>query len=326
MIKLMTKNHPISKKLQPWERFLILADLDGTLLNNKTKITPYTRKVIREIVKQGHIFVIVSGHAPKNTVHYYKQLGLKHLMCNLNGAYIWNPSNENFVPVNLCFNLETAFKILTTEKIMQYVKNFTLENYKGTYMKYIPAPEKGLKQLTRAFRIRKNQTVTKCKDDLSNLKGIDCNSILLQLKDNSKESLNKLIYELHHFSKKLKSHIWYDDEAGYMVEVSTKFATKGTALAYLSNYYSIPIEQCVAFGDGDNDAEMLKHAAYSFAMSNGTVTAKLSAHYITRFTNDQDGLAKTLDFLSRSLSKTIYAARNRIMSENEEIFRLKDGK
>ena len=310
-------------KVQPWERFLILSDLDGTLVNYKGVISPYTKQVIKNIVDAGHIFVIVSGYSPQNTVQYYNELGLKHLMCNLNGAYIWNPSDKGFVPVNLCFNWEIAINILKSKHIMQYVENFVVQNYKGTYMKYVPSINEGLREIVNAFHIRKNQKVTLCRKDLSNLKEVDCHSIIMQVKSKDKNTLNKLIYELHRFSKKLNSHVWYDDDVGYLVEITTKFATKGTALAYLSNYYSIPLEQCIAFGDGDNDVEMLKLAVYSFAMANATVPAKLAAHYITKFTNNQDGLAKTLDFLDKSISKTgSYAAKKKIMSKNLEIERL----
>ena len=310
------------KQVQPWERFLILCDLDGTLLDNKSKISTYTRDVIKRIVAEGHIFVLISGHTPHATLHHYKQLGLKHLMCNLNGAYIWNPSDKKFPSVNLCFNWNIAVDILSSHKIMQYVKNFAVENYKGTYMKYIPKAESELKELTRAFRIRNNQKISLCKSDLSNLFKVDCHSILLQLKSQSKEMLNKLIYELHSFSKKLNSHVWFDPEVGYLVEISTRFVTKPTALTYLSNYYSIPLEQCVVFGDGDNDIVMLKNAIYSFAMANASIPVKLAARYITKFANDNDGVARTLDYLDKSLARSLHAVKRKIKSEHAEIERL----
>ena len=311
------------KEVEPWERFLILAGLDGTLLNNKGQLTARTKKVIKEITDAGHVFVIISGYTPVNTLKYYKQLGLKNLMCNLNGAYIWNPSDKGFVPVNLCFNWEVCVKILTSKRIMKYVKNFVIENYKGTYIKRIPKNKKDLKKLLKRFHLHKDQELTLCDKSFKNLKGVDCHSILLQVKEESKETLNMLIYELHRFSKKLNSHVWRDEKGVYFVEISTKFSTKGTALSYLSNYYSIPLEQCIAFGDSDNDAEMLRTAIYSFAMANGTVPAKLSAHYITKFTNDEDGVARTLEYLDRTFSRTSYAAKKKILAEVKEIARLR---
>ena len=311
-----------NSKLETYDRFLVLSDLDGTLVDSKGNLSPYTKRVIKHVVEAGHIFVIVSGYSPQNTEQYYKELGLKHLMCNLNGAYIWNPSDKDFVPVNLCFNWEIATKILQSKHSMQYVENFLVQNYKGTYVKYLPSINEGLRELVNAFHIRKNQKITLCRKDLSNLKEVDCHSIILQVKSKDKNTLNKLIYELHRFSKKLNSHVWQDPDVGYLVEITTKFATKGTALAYLSNYYSIPLEQCIAFGDGDNDVGMLKNAVYSFAMANATVTAKLNSHYITKFTNNQDGVARTLDFLNKSFTHSVFSAKKTITDKNMEVERL----
>ena len=79
------------KEVEPWERWVILAGLDWTWLNNKGKLTERTVHIIKDLNEKGHIFIIISGYTPANTLKYYKKLGLKHLMCNLNGAYIWNP-------------------------------------------------------------------------------------------------------------------------------------------------------------------------------------------------------------------------------------------
>jgi len=66
------------------------------------------------------------------------------------------------------------------------------------------------------------------------------------------------------------------------------------ALRYLSSYYGIPLENCFAFGDGDNDAEMLKTAYFGFAMKNASNTAKLIAKNITEKTNNDNGEAHEL--------------------------------
>ena len=293
-----------SKQIEASERFLILSDLDGTLLNNDSDVSAFTCKVVRKVVSYGHIFIIITGRPPQNALPIYKKLGLKHLMCNLNGSYIWNPSDKNFIPVNLCFNADIAIRILSSKKVLRYVDNFVVENYKGTYIRYIPK----IKYKSAAFcsfHIRPHQTVVEVGDNLSKLEGVDCYSILLQVKDRSKETLNKLIFELRFFSSTLISRVWFDPNLGYVVEINTKFATKGTALDYLSNYYSIPKENCIAFGDGENDDEMLNAASYGYAMMNGSVTAKLAASYITKHTNDQDGVARTLDYIEKLIHRGI---------------------
>ncbi|MBO7084573.1 HAD hydrolase family protein [bacterium] len=75
------------------------------------------------------------------------------------------------------------------------------------------------------------------------------------------------------------------------------FASKLTALKFFSSYYGIKLENCIVFGDSNNDVPMLQKAGYSFAMKNANVSAKLAAKYIARITNDQDGVALELEKL-----------------------------
>ena len=69
-------------------RYLIISDLDGTLLNNNVELDPLTIKVVKELVSRGHVFAIVTGRPPHGALDIYKKLGLKHLMINFNGSFI----------------------------------------------------------------------------------------------------------------------------------------------------------------------------------------------------------------------------------------------
>ena len=50
----------------------------------------------------------------------------------------------------------------------------------------------------------------------------------------------------------------------------------------------------LAFGDEDNDLEMIEYAGHGVAMKNGIDELKNIANAITPFTNDENGLAKYL--------------------------------
>ncbi|MDE7433894.1 MAG: HAD-IIB family hydrolase [Mycoplasmoidaceae bacterium] len=80
-----------------------------------------------------------------------------------------------------------------------------------------------------------------------------------------------------------------------VIEINSIFSSKGMALKYLSSYYGIPLENCIAFGDGDNDSEMLRSAHYGYAMKNGSMSAKLSARFLTEKSNTEDGVAHEIN-------------------------------
>ena len=59
----------------------------------------------------------------------------------------------------------------------------------------------------------------------------------------------------------------------------------------------IDMEDTVAFGDGDNDSDMIRDVGYGIAMANGRDVVKKVAKRVTEFTNDEDGVAKMLSIL-----------------------------
>ena len=64
------------------------------------------------------------------------------------------------------------------------------------------------------------------------------------------------------------------------IEISAGDTNKGRALAALCAARGIAAEQVMAFGDGENDVEMLRWAGWSFAMENAAAPAKEAARYL----------------------------------------------
>lgn len=71
---------------------------------------------------------------------------------------------------------------------------------------------------------------------------------------------------------------------------------KASGLARLVERWGITPEQCVAFGDGENDIEMLEYCGMSYAMENAPDNVKEVADYICPSNND-DGVLVALDEL-----------------------------
>lgn len=71
---------------------------------------------------------------------------------------------------------------------------------------------------------------------------------------------------------------------------------KASGLARLVERWNITPEQCVAFGDGGNDIEMLKYSGRSYAMENAPENVKEAADTVCS-SNDEDGVLFVLDQL-----------------------------
>lgn len=68
---------------------------------------------------------------------------------------------------------------------------------------------------------------------------------------------------------------------------------KASGLKHLVRPWNITPDQCLAFGDGGNDIEMLQYCAHSFAMANAPDNVKKAAKNICP-SNEKDGVLVTI--------------------------------
>src|SRR5699024_6128383 len=80
------------------------------------------------------------------------------------------------------------------------------------------------------------------------------------------------------------------------LEIVRKSINKAVGVKAIADFHRIPVDNILAFGDENNDLEMLEYAGLGVAMKNATEEIKAAANDITRLTNDEDGLA---DYLIR---------------------------
>jgi hydroxymethylpyrimidine pyrophosphatase-like HAD family hydrolase len=73
----------------------------------------------------------------------------------------------------------------------------------------------------------------------------------------------------------------------FFVEILHPEVHKGHGLKQLCEEIGVPLEEVVAFGDGDNDIEFLQLAGRGVAMKNARETLKAVADEITEWTNDE---------------------------------------
>lgn len=103
------------------------------------------------------------------------------------------------------------------------------------------------------------------------------------------------------FYEILKSHS--DNNSRYVLyqtaphnsETMVPGVDKGTGLATLLEHFDIDFKDLHVFGDSMNDISMFKRAGRRTAMKNATEDLKATADDVTKFSCDDDGLAKYLE-------------------------------
>ncbi len=275
------------------EKFLIACDLDGTLLKNYEEITKYTEDVIKKVIKNGHIFCLVTGRPYRGSYNFYNQLKLDTILVNQNGSYITNPTDEKFVPIIQTFQKRICHEILKNNVIKKFIKNALIEGVnKGWLLNKIDDNLTKM-ELFNMFHI-KDRDISIINNNIEEI-DTDISSILLHIDQKDLENFNILLFEIKKIAPTLVVRNWSLKNNGSIIEINSDFASKRNALKFLSSYYGIPPENCIALGDGDNDASMLDYATWGFAMKNASQAARLSARYMTSYSSDEDGVAKELE-------------------------------
>jgi HAD superfamily hydrolase (TIGR01484 family) len=78
------------------------------------------------------------------------------------------------------------------------------------------------------------------------------------------------------------------------LELSRKGVTKGSGLAFLAELLGIARESVVAFGDAENDLELLRYAGYGICVANGDPTVLGIADHVCP-PAEEEGVAQVLE-------------------------------
>ncbi|MDO5122205.1 MAG: HAD hydrolase family protein, partial [Erysipelotrichaceae bacterium] len=78
------------------------------------------------------------------------------------------------------------------------------------------------------------------------------------------------------------------------IEFIDPHINKGLALRQFSEKYNIPLSEFIAFGDMENDIDLLKTAGWGVCMINGADTVKAIAQDVTEYGVTEDGVGRYL--------------------------------
>lgn len=268
---------------------LVVCDLDGTLLNSEGKISKFTIAVVKKFVREGNIFCIATARPFRGAREFYDALKLQSICINYNGATLVNPTDPYFSGINYMFSKHIALNILNDSSIMNNVQNVIIENENESYIWKRPKTKEQLQQILNWFHIQESKNI-QYGDVIKNIQFNPHTINFIISKNNSFQTINKLTICCETLA--IKTYEMNDDYR--VIEIGIKIANKGQALKYLSDFYGIDMSHTIAFGDNNNDVELLQNARFSFAMLNANTTAQFSAKFITKKDNNNDGVANTL--------------------------------
>lgn len=253
---------------------LVIADMDGTLLNDKHEIHPQFWPMAEVLSKKDILFAVASGRQYFNLEANFERVKDRILFFSENGTHVVYMGKELHVDpldrdaamdmVNIGRKLEDTFVVLCG-KNSAYIEN---------------DEEKFIAEVKQYYeRLELVEDLTKVEDIL--LKVTFCN-----FKGVEEHTFPHL--------KKFTSDFKVAVAARIFIDVTSITANKGTAIKKVQKELNISPEETLAFGDYLNDLEMMQNAKYSYAMKNAHPGIIEASTYITNFDNNENGVIKTI--------------------------------
>ena len=261
----------------------IALDLDRTTLNAQGRLSDGNRQVLLHVIEQGVHIVIASGRSfhtlPKDVVSVP---GIEYAITS-NGAAVY------YIPTGKCLHeyklteasvsdiLEVsssypvaleAFIDGTAYAEADYVNNPVGFGATPQAIPYIQSTRNPIHQMPSFLRRHQNQ--------------IDSIDVVVGNLRTKKEIWTKL--------DQTSKDIYITSSVSQLIEISHKNAGKHSGLRFIRDYLHLAPEQTAAFGDGDNDVDLLNAAGIGIAMENASPKCKSAADAVTLH-HDLDGVA-----------------------------------
>jgi Cof subfamily protein (haloacid dehalogenase superfamily) len=111
---------------------------------------------------------------------------------------------------------------------------------------------------------------------------------------------------LDRLSARMKEHfagrLYIAKSLPYFLEFASPDVTKGAGLAWLAEHLGFPPERTVAFGDGENDIELLQWAGFGVAVANADPSVLAAADWVCP-SAEVEGVARVIEALLELISK-----------------------
>lgn len=261
------------------EQHLIVLDLDGTLLTDQKVISKKTKTTLAKAMEAGHQVMIATGRPYRSSEVYYKELGLHTPIVNFNGAFVHHPADNNWGTFHTPISLNVVHEVVESMHSFDF-HNMVAEVLDDVYVHHHD------EKLMDIFRFGEPSITT---GDLRNYLKVDPTSMLIHAPFEKVQSIHDHLSAVH--AEVIDHRRW--GAPWHVIEIVKSGLSKAVGLDRVSKSLGIPKDRIIAFGDENNDLEMIEFAGVGVAMGNAIDPLKNIANEIT-LTNNEDGIAELL--------------------------------
>lgn len=262
------------------EKYLICTDIDGTLITKDQQVPPKTLALLQELIAQGHHFAVSTGRMFQSANKFAKMVDEKGSVICSNGSIV-NVEGEVLFRDGLSpASILAVYEICVAHEMPLF---FFSENT----VFYTMRPPAYIADEAEQGRVNGTTLVhLESKEDVIRHQAAIINAITIEEEVPEKlETVRKALQEVEGV-RTLSSHF-------NNIEILPAGVDKEHAVERLRQHLDVKLEHVIAFGDGENDLQMLRYAGMGVAMGNAADFVKEHASYVTA-SNEEEGIYEFL--------------------------------
>ena len=251
---------------------IVFFDIDGTLHYSGIGIPESAIKAVNQLIANGHKAVMCTGRSKGMMPEEYFHMGFHGMILGA-GAYVEYEGKPIF---------KHPFENKCLEKLIQVCDQFQFDYYiEGVNQIYVNDKQK---ESVRDFALRweMKQDVMVDQFDVEKIE-----AYIAMVEVNQEEDIDKLM-------RTLGDDFDISRHPGQLsFDLNVKGINKGKGIEALLRQIHFPKEDTYAFGDGNNDLEMIEAVGCGIAMGNGVEPLKQVAKMVT-LSVQEDGVYEAL--------------------------------
>lgn len=253
---------------------LVVTDIDGTLLDNQSRLSELNRKAIMYCRQEGIEVILATGKSIHTITGFIEMFKLTLPQITLNGGVVFQPG-VGILETNTLTKRE-YFELINAIKDYGESPTAALIDGRVVYDTYHPD----------MIHIRNAQVELSKVDRLEDPEIAGCAvSVHVPVKES---------HPIDAYLRKLFGDRLFVVRSGeYFFDFLKKDVSKGSALRRIMKKHGFRPEEVVAFGDSYNDLSLFEIAGTAVAMKNSCPQVLKSADIVTE-DNHQSGLGKAI--------------------------------
>lgn len=262
---------------------LIALDLDGTLNTDEKTITPSTRDALLKAQQQGLTIALCSARPVPGLYKDMRILELEKyhgMLIAYNGGKILRADDKKVL-------YQQVFPHDLAKEVLRHLENFPVTPIIDDGEQFYVTDKDGYQVQHECWN---NQMECTEVSSLTDCLNFDLVKILMSVKP------EELSYLLSKIGKPFEDSLVFVRTAPFYIEAMPKGLNKAEGLRRTCELLHISPEEVIAFGDAENDLEMISFSGWGVAMGNACDALKEAADEVT-LTNNEDGIAQSLECL-----------------------------